>query len=183
MARPRRPRRAGSRVTSSALRTGRSMCGPSPRVNSSPTPSGSSDEQDVGEEDRGIHAELVDGLKRHLGRRRGVLAQLEEPVARAQRAVFRHVAAGLSHEPHGSERSGEAAARHGGTARWRRRSSRSERTVGYWRSQGSGVMIRAVERCDRCHASASTAHSQAHSLTAEASPWRFFPASRRFSRS
>jgi hypothetical protein len=62
------------------------------------------DEQDVGEEDRRVHAEAPHRLQRDLGGRLGVAAQLEEAVARAQRAVLRQVAARLPHEPHRRDR-------------------------------------------------------------------------------
>ena len=57
------------------------------------------DQQDVGEEDRRVDAEALDGLERDLGGRLGVVAELEEAVALAQRAVLGHVAPGLTHEP------------------------------------------------------------------------------------
>ena len=87
------------------------MRGPSPAANSSPTPSGSSDEQDVGEEDRRVDAEALDRLQRDLGRRVRVLAELEEAEARAHRAVLRHVAARLPHEPDRRVRRGLAETR------------------------------------------------------------------------
>src|SRR5262249_38792609 len=118
-------------------------------------------EQDVGEEDGRVHAELVDGLERHFGCRRRILAELEEPMTRAHRAVFGHVAAGLSHEPHGRERSREATARleerRGGGGAHRAPSVPSgtgavkEAALSFARSYG----------CDRCHARAWTAYSQA----------------------
>src|SRR5881397_886032 len=46
------------------------------------------DEQDIREENGGVHAEPLDGLERHLGRGLRILAQLEEAVARAHRAVL-----------------------------------------------------------------------------------------------
>ena len=61
-------------------------------------------EQDVGEEDGRVHAEALDRLERHLRRRRRRLAQLEEAVARAQRAVLGHVAPRLAHQPDRRER-------------------------------------------------------------------------------
>ncbi len=57
------------------------------------------DEQDVGEEDRGVDAEPLDRLERDLGGRLGSCAELEEAEALAHRAVLGHVAAGLAHEP------------------------------------------------------------------------------------
>ena len=62
------------------------------------------DEQDIREENGGVHAEPLDGLERHLGRGLRILAQLEEAVARAHRAVLGHVASGLAHEPNGRDR-------------------------------------------------------------------------------
>ena len=61
-------------------------------------------EQDVGEEDRGIDAEPVHRLERHLGGGLGILAELEEAAAGPDGAVLGHVAPGLAHEPHGGER-------------------------------------------------------------------------------
>jgi hypothetical protein len=66
-------------------------------------------EQDVGEQDGGVHAELLDRLQRHLGGALRALAELEEAVTRAQGAVGRQVAPGLTHEPHGRVRRGLAA--------------------------------------------------------------------------
>ena len=62
------------------------------------------DQQDVGEQDRGVDPETLHRLERDLGGSLGIAAQLEEGVARAQGTVFRQIAAGLAHEPHGRER-------------------------------------------------------------------------------
>jgi len=64
------------------------------------------DQQDVGEEDRRVDGETLDGLQRDLGRGVRRLAELEEAVPRAHRAVLGQVAAGLAHEPHGCVRDG-----------------------------------------------------------------------------
>ena len=58
------------------------------------------DQQNVGEEDRRIDAQTGDGLQRDLGGRLRISGELEKAVALAHRAVLRHVAAGLAHEPH-----------------------------------------------------------------------------------
>ena len=57
-------------------------------------------EQNVGEDNRGIEREAVDRLKRDLRRQLGRLADFEDGMLRADGPVFRHVAAGLPHEPH-----------------------------------------------------------------------------------
>ena len=61
-------------------------------------------EQDVGEQDRRVDPEPLDGLERHLRRRVRVLAELEEAMAGTHGAVFRHVAPRLTHEPYRRER-------------------------------------------------------------------------------
>jgi hypothetical protein len=68
------------------------------------------DEQDVGEDDGGVHLEDADGRDRDLGGRLRALAELQEAELGADRPVLRHVAARLSHEPHGRERDGLATA-------------------------------------------------------------------------
>ena len=63
---------------------------------------GMRDQQDVGEQDRGVHAEAAQRLQRHLGCMRRVQAEADEIRALlAERAVFREVATGLAHEPEG----------------------------------------------------------------------------------
>ena len=69
-------------------------------------------EQDVGEEDGRVHAELLDRQHRHLGRRVRRPAELEEPEPLADRAVLGQEAAGLAHEP--DRREGRRAAAAGG---------------------------------------------------------------------
>ena len=74
------------------------------------------DQEDVGKEDRRVHAEPVHGLERD---RRGglrVLAELEEAEALAHGAILGEVAARLAHEPHGRERDGFPAR---GAQEWR----------------------------------------------------------------
>jgi hypothetical protein len=57
--------------------------------------------QDVGEDDGGIEGEGVDRLQGDLGGDRRVLDHAQHAgEAFLHRAVFRHVAAGLAHEPH-----------------------------------------------------------------------------------
>ena len=62
------------------------------------------DQEDVGEEDRRVDAEAVDGLQRDFGRRLRVPGKLEESVPLAHRPILRQIAAGLPHEPDGSVR-------------------------------------------------------------------------------
>ena len=57
------------------------------------------DQQDVGEENRAVDAQALDRLERHLRRRVGVPAKLEEREALTQRAILRQVASGLAHQP------------------------------------------------------------------------------------
>jgi hypothetical protein len=56
-------------------------------------------EQDVGEQDGGVHAVRLDRLQGDLGREIRLLADLEQRVFFADLAVLRHVAARLTHEP------------------------------------------------------------------------------------
>src|SRR4030095_1456779 len=69
------------------------------------------DEQDVGEDDRGVDPELLDGHHRHLGGGIGRLAELEEPELLADGAILRLVASRLPHEPHRRVRRDLAATR------------------------------------------------------------------------
>ena len=85
------------------------MTGPSPLANSNGAPIGSSGQEDVGEEDRRVDAEH-ERLERDLSGELGRLAELEQRVLLAQRAVLGHVAAGLAHEPDGRRVDGLAAA-------------------------------------------------------------------------
>ena len=66
-------------------------------------------QEDVGEEDRRVHAEL-ERLERDLERELGRLADLEHRVLLAERAVLGHVAARLAHHPDGRAVHGLAAA-------------------------------------------------------------------------
>ncbi len=59
-------------------------------------------EEDVGEEDGGVHAETK-GLQRDLEGELGSAAQFEERVFFAKCAVLGHVSACLAHEPHGGD--------------------------------------------------------------------------------
>src|SRR5438132_569277 len=67
------------------------------------------DQENIGEQDRGIDAQTVDGLERHFRRGLGVPAELEEPEPLAHRTVLRQVAARLAHEPDGGVRHRRAA--------------------------------------------------------------------------
>ena len=69
-------------------------------VRAQPQPQGLEGKQDVGEQDRGVHAEALDRLERHLGGQLGGVAEIEDGVLLAQLAVLRHVASRLPHEPH-----------------------------------------------------------------------------------
>ena len=55
---------------------------------------------DVGEEDRRVHPELLDGPERHLGHQLRMPADLQQGVSLPQRAVFGLRPSGLAHEPH-----------------------------------------------------------------------------------
>ena len=57
-------------------------------------------QQQVGEQDRGVHVKGIDRLQRHLDRHVGARDDLEQCVALAQRPVLGHIPAGLAHEPH-----------------------------------------------------------------------------------
>src|SRR5690606_1292758 len=57
-------------------------------------------DEDVGEQDRGVHAEPRDRLQGHLRCERGGVAETEKrPRARPHRPIFRQIAAGLAHQP------------------------------------------------------------------------------------
>ena len=68
-------------------------------------------QQDVGEENRGVHAQPLDGLEGHLRGELGVVAQLEQRVLLPQGAVLRQVPPCLTHEPHRRDVAGLRAAR------------------------------------------------------------------------
>ena len=57
--------------------------------------------EQIGEEDRGVHVDDVHGLKRHGDGEFGRTADVEQRVALPQRAIIRHVPSGLAHEPDG----------------------------------------------------------------------------------
>ena len=57
------------------------------------------DQEDVGEQDRGIDAQPFGRGDRHLGRQLGPFAQFQERDLRADGPVFGHVTAGLPHQP------------------------------------------------------------------------------------
>src|SRR5262249_27228637 len=73
-------------------------------------------EQDVGEQNRGIDAQAVNRLEGHLGGSLGILAELEEAVAGAHRAVFGKEPARLAHQPERREGGSFPA---GGTEQWK----------------------------------------------------------------
>ena len=58
-------------------------------------------DEDVAEDDRGVHAEDVHRLQRHLDGQLGRAHHREEVGALAHRAVLGQIAAGLAHHPHG----------------------------------------------------------------------------------
>lgn len=68
------------------------------------------DEQDIGEEDGGVDAELFGGGDGDLGGEFGGLAELEEPDPRAQGSIFKHITTCLAHEPDGRDGRGLAPA-------------------------------------------------------------------------
>ena len=57
-------------------------------------------QQDVGEQDGGVHAHQVDRLDGHLGRQLRGLAEGEEVHVLPHRPVLRQIAPGLAHHPH-----------------------------------------------------------------------------------
>ena len=87
------------RATSRAVRTGLARTGPLASVNSTGHAHRLDRDQDVGEEDRRVDAELLDGQQGDLRRELRLLAQLHERVLLAHRAVLRLVAPGLAHDP------------------------------------------------------------------------------------
>ena len=96
---------------SASLCIGFSIAGPSPRDEIEADAERLERQQQIGKENRGVDFDPADRLQRHLGREVGRTTQVEQRVALAQRAVFAHVAAGLTHEPDGSRVDGLAAAR------------------------------------------------------------------------
>ena len=56
-------------------------------------------QQQIGKEDRGVDLDHVHRLQRDGDGELGMAADLEQGIALAQRAILRHVAAGLAHEP------------------------------------------------------------------------------------
>src|SRR5205809_276128 len=67
------------------------------------------DQEDVGEQDRRVDAQTVDGLERDLRRRLRVPAELEKPEPLPHRTVLGQVTACLAHQPHGGVRHRRAA--------------------------------------------------------------------------
>ena len=66
-----------------------------------PCPIGSRIGKQIGEDDRRIDAEPLDRRAHHFAAALRIAAELEEAHLLADRAVLRHVAAGLAHEPDG----------------------------------------------------------------------------------
>ena len=64
-------------------------------------PIGSRIGKQIGEDDRRVDAEPLDRDAHHLAAALRIAAELEEAHLRADRAVLRHVAAGLPHQPDG----------------------------------------------------------------------------------
>ena len=58
-------------------------------------------QQQIGEQDRRVDVDAAHRLQRDFGREVGRAAELQKCVVLAERAIFRHVAAGLPHEPDG----------------------------------------------------------------------------------
>ena len=58
-------------------------------------------QQQIGEQNRGVHLDAADRLQRDFGGEIGRAAEVEQRIALAQRAVLAHVAARLAHEPDG----------------------------------------------------------------------------------
>ena len=57
-------------------------------------------QQEVGKDDRGVDVDAADWLERDFGCEIGRATDVEQRVARANRAVLRHVPSSLPHEPH-----------------------------------------------------------------------------------
>ena len=60
-------------------------------------------QEDIGEDDRGIDAQTMDGLQRDLGRELGIMTEIEDGMALPELAVLRHVPTRLPHEPDWSD--------------------------------------------------------------------------------
>ena len=58
-------------------------------------------QQQIGEENRRVDLDHVDGLERDRDGEIGVAADVEQRIALAQRTILGHVAPGLAHEPDG----------------------------------------------------------------------------------
>ena len=69
------------------------------RRETQPQPQRFEGEENVGEQNRRIHAEALHGLEGHLGSELGGVTQIEDGVLLAQPAVLRHIAPRLPHEP------------------------------------------------------------------------------------
>src|SRR5262249_32836027 len=64
---------------------------------------GFEDQEDVGKENGGVDPQAFGGGDGDLGGELGTLAELQERDAGAQLPIFRHVAAGLPHQPDGGD--------------------------------------------------------------------------------
>ena len=65
-------------------------------------PERSEGQQEIGEEDGGVDLDDIHRLERHRDGELRLAANLDQREALAQGAVIRHVASGLTHEPHRS---------------------------------------------------------------------------------
>src|SRR2546425_3589749 len=61
---------------------------------------GLDDQQNIGKENRGVHAEPFHRSDRHLGGQIRTFTESEERHLLAERTVLRHVTPGLAHQPH-----------------------------------------------------------------------------------
>src|SRR2546425_1074335 len=71
---------------------------------------GLDDQQNIGKENRGVHAEPFHRSDRHLGGQIWTFTESEERHLLAERTVLGHVTPGLAHQPHGRVRRGFATA-------------------------------------------------------------------------
>ena len=76
--------------------------------------------QQIREQDGGVHLDAAQRLQRHLGGQVRLAADFQQPVPLSQRPVFGHVPSGLAHEPDGRGVHRLRAGRLAGTGRSRR---------------------------------------------------------------